>query len=108
MSSFVLCHWSFVIGHLWCQAPGRRHETKDKGPMTNDKPSLPRLKHPGIGGQKIDGFLDPSSDRQLRLPPKRADLFRVEEDERAVSDPAAVAAGVGALRGDAHPLADPA
>ena len=48
------------------------------------------------------------ADRQRRLPAERADLRAVEEDERAVADPAALAARVDALGRQAEVLADPA
>ena len=48
----------------------------------------------GIRLQVVERANDAFADRQLRRPAERADPRGVEEDERAVADPAALAAGV--------------
>src|SRR5688500_13985764 len=66
------------------------------------------FEQPGIRGKVFDRLSRALLDAQLRFPPDRADSFRVEEDERAVADPPAVAAGVRQLGFHAHLRAAPA
>src|SRR5690348_15523759 len=67
-----------------------------------------RLQEPGVIFQEFDGTLDSLADAQLRAPAQGANAAAVEEDERAVADPAPLAAGVGQVRLNTQVFADPA
>src|SRR5438067_7753816 len=71
-------------------------------------PSLACRVDPAIFLQPAHGADDALFNRQPRLPAGRLDFFRVEEDERIVTDPAAVAAGVFEFRFQAERRADEA
>src|SRR5258707_949015 len=68
---------------------------------------LRRLEEPWIRLQVFHRFLHALSDRELGAPAERADPGGVEEDEGAVADPAARAAGVVTLGAGAQLAADP-
>src|SRR5688572_14698382 len=76
--------------------------------MTRMIRSPSAFKQPSVRREIFHRFLDTLPDGQLRLPPKGANLLRIEKDKRAVADPPALAAGVGALGRDAHLGANPA
>src|SRR5262249_17370968 len=77
-----------------------------RGPARRGGPAPPQ--HPRVLLQVPQGAQDPLADRQLRPPAEGAHLAGVQEDEGAVADPAALAAGVAAPRGDPQLSADPA
>src|ERR1700693_4785599 len=53
-----------------------------------------RFVHPLVLLQPLEGAANALLDRQRRLPTGGANLFRVQENERVVPHPAAIAAGV--------------
>src|SRR5438270_2923467 len=69
---------------------------------------LRRLEHPGVGAQEVECAEDPLLDRELWRPAERPHAAAVEEDERAVADPATFAARVTEPRGEAERAGDPA
>ena len=60
------------------------------------------LEDPAIRVQPVEGADDALANGQLRLPSERANARGVEEDERVVADPAALAARIGQLGIDAE------
>src|ERR1019366_4949165 len=72
------------------------------------KPSSTCLINPRIGPEIIESPDDAIVDRNFRRPAQTSDLRAVEEDERTVTDPTALAAGVRQTRRDAETLRNPA
>src|SRR5260221_13421319 len=66
------------------------------------------LDAPSILIDELHGAYDRFADRQLRAPAELADASAVEQDERAVADPATLTASVPTLRRKAQRLGDPA
>ena len=56
------------------------------------------LEDPAILRKPVDGPQHALADGELRLPAERANASRVQQDERAVADPSALAARIGQLR----------
>src|SRR5581483_476035 len=68
----------------------------------------PFLKHPRLALQVLQRADHGVADGEGWRPAERADFFGVEEDERAVADPAALAAGVFAIRVQSEMRGNPA
>ena len=83
--------------------PGRRRSRSPRCHRARGRAtfmrSARRSSTPGLRSQVVERPQDAVADCQLRPPAERADAGRVEEDERAVADPAALAAGVVAAPG---------
>src|ERR1039458_3730440 len=66
------------------------------------------VEHPFIVLQELDRPNNSFTDAQLGRPAEFPDSRAIQENERAVTDPTALAAAVPNLRGDAQMLGDPA
>src|SRR5262249_12244910 len=71
-------------------------------------PSRPLVQQPWIRLQILERADDAVTDREPRRPSDRLHLRRLEEDEGAIADPAAIATRVGELRRDSKMSGDPA
>src|SRR5689334_20338649 len=71
------------------------------------KPSGAIVDTPPVLIDELHGAHDRLADGQLWAPAEAADACAVEKDERAVSDPATLAARVPALRGELQRFGDP-
>src|SRR5690349_19548052 len=69
--------------------------------------SRPRLQNPLVPGEILDGALDALAKAEARPPAERADPARIEEDERIVPHPAAIAPRVGVRRLHVERRGDP-
>src|SRR5260221_3046819 len=72
------------------------------------RPSCPSIDDPGIRDQVFQRRYYAVPNRHLWRPTQRLDSAAIKKDERIVPNPAALAAGVGKLRLQLKPLANPA
>src|SRR6188768_1206058 len=77
-------------------------------PATEGSGRLAGFQHPRVGAEVVQRTDHGFADAQRLPPAERLEFRGVEEDERAVADPPARAAGVPALRAQPQALADPA